>query len=160
VGALISVCDNTGNLLLQPGPTNHPENGVANVEARSSNQLAEERTDLATTRTLMAADRTLMAWTRTALSMISFGFTIYKVLEGFREAGVHLSHPHSPRTIGLFLTGLGTVSMVLGTIEYWRMIVSLRDYQPVSVWRPTFLVALIMAFSGSFLFLSIIIRLL
>jgi putative membrane protein len=40
------------------------------------------------------------------------------------------------------------------------MIVSLRDYQPVSVWRPTFLVALIMAFSGSFLFLSIIIRLL
>jgi putative membrane protein len=92
--------------------------------------------------------------------MISFGFTIYKVLEGFREAGVHLSHPHSPRTIGLFLTGLGTVSMVLGTIEYWRMIVSLRDYQPVSVWRPTFLVALIMAFSGSFLFLSIIIRLL
>jgi putative membrane protein len=136
------------------------EAGVVNVQARSANQLAEERTDLATTRTLMAADRTLMAWTRTALSMISFGFTIYKLLEGFREAGVHLAHPHSPRTIGLFLTGMGTVSMVLGTIEYWRSIVSLREYHAVSICRPTFFVALVMAFSGSFLFLSIIIRLL
>jgi putative membrane protein len=133
---------------------------VANVEARTANQLAEDRTDLATTRTLMAADRTLMAWTRTALSMISFGFTIYKLLEGFREAGVHLAHPHSPRTIGLFLTGMGTVAMVMGTIEYWRFIVSLRAFQPVSVRRPTFFVALVMALSGSFLFLSIVIRLL
>jgi putative membrane protein len=136
------------------------EAGVANVEARSANKLAEERTDLATTRTLMAADRTLMAWTRTALSMISFGFTIYKLLEGFREAGVHLAHPHSPRSIGLFLTGMGTVSMVLGTIEYWRLIVSLREYHPVSICRPTFFVALVMALAGSFLFMSIIIRLL
>ncbi|HEY2024516.1 YidH family protein [Paraburkholderia sp.] len=133
---------------------------MANVEARSANQLAEDRTDLATTRTLMAADRTLMAWIRTALSMISFGFTIYKVLQGFTEAGVHLAHPHSPRTVGLFLTGMGTVSMVMGTIEYWLTIVGLRQYQPVSIWRPTFFVALVMACSGSFVFLSIIIRLL
>ncbi|WP_217478547.1 YidH family protein [Pararobbsia alpina] len=130
------------------------------MEARSANQLAEERTDLATTRTLMAADRTLMAWTRTALSMISFGFTIYKLLEGFREAGVHLAHPHSPRNIGLFLTGLGTVSMVLGTIEYWALVASLPEYHAVSVWRPTFFVALVMALSGSFLFMSIVVRLL
>ena len=133
---------------------------MANVEARSANQLAEARTDLATTRTLMAADRTLMAWTRTALSMISFGFAIYKVLEGFREAGVHLAHPHSPRTIGLFLIGMGTVSMVMGTIEYWLMIMSMREHQFVSPYRPTFFVALVMAFCGSFLFLSIIVRLL
>ena len=35
---------------------------------------------LATERTRMAADRTLMGWIRTALSMIGFGFTIYKFL--------------------------------------------------------------------------------
>ncbi|MFP3558837.1 DUF202 domain-containing protein [Paraburkholderia sp. SIMBA_049] len=133
---------------------------MANVEARSANQLAEERTDLAVTRTLMAADRTLMAWVRTALSMISFGFTIYKVLDGFKDAGVHLAHPHSPRNVGLFLTGMGTVSMVMGTVEFWRTIVGLREYQLVSIWRPTFFVALVMACSGCFVFLSIIIRLL
>ncbi|CAG4889556.1 YidH family protein [Paraburkholderia saeva] len=133
---------------------------MINAEPRSANQLAEERTDLATRRTLMAADRTLMAWIRTALSMISFGFTIYKVLEGFAEAGVHLAHPHTPRSVGLFLTGMGTVSMVMGTVEFWRTLVGLRGSQPVSVWRPAFFIALVMALSGCFVFLSIVIRLL
>lgn len=133
---------------------------MVNAEARSANELAEDRTTLASTRTLMAADRTLMAWIRTALSMISFGFTIYKVLQGFKDAGVHLAHPDSPRSIGLFLTGMGTVSMLLGTIEYWRTIVRLRQYQPVSIWRPAFFIALVMTCSGSFVFISIIIRLL
>jgi uncharacterized membrane protein YidH (DUF202 family) len=50
---------------------------------KTSNDLAEDRTDLALRRTVMAADRTLMAWVRTALSMISFGFTIYKLLQSF-----------------------------------------------------------------------------
>lgn len=143
----------------RPGKT-HREIGVSNAQARSANQLAEGRTDLAATRTLMAADRTLMAWIRTALSMISFGFTIYKVLQGFADAGVQLAHPDSPRSIGLFLTGMGTVSMVLGTIEYWRTIARLREFQQISIRRPAFFIALIMACSGSFVFLSIIIRLL
>lgn len=143
-----------------PGDQTHPENDVAQSPARTSDQLAGDRTDLAATRTLMAADRTLMAWIRTALSMISFGFTIYKVLQGFTDAGVHLAHPNSPRIVGLFLTGMGTVSMLLGTIEYWTTISSLKGYQSVSIWRPTFFIALILACSGSFVFLSIINRLL
>ena len=55
------------------------------AENRSIQTLAEDRTDMAAARTLMAADRTLMAWIRTAPSMLSFGFTIYKVLEGFQK---------------------------------------------------------------------------
>ena len=43
---------------------------------------------LALERTRMAADRTLMGWIRTALSMISFGFTIFKFLEYTQEQGV------------------------------------------------------------------------
>jgi putative membrane protein len=108
----------------------------------------------------MAADRSLMAWVRTALSMISFGFTIYKILQGFQDAGVHLSHPETPRRVGLFLTAMGTISMVMGTIEYWRTIVALHEIQRYRVWRPSFVMALIMAIVGSFVFISIIIRLL
>jgi putative membrane protein len=92
--------------------------------------------------------------------MISFGFTIYKILQGFQEAGVHLSHPGTPRRVGLFLTAMGTVSMVMGTIEYWRTLVSMREFQRFSIWRPTFFIALVMAIAGSFVFLSIIGRLL
>ena len=128
-------------------------------EMKTANDLAMERTDLAATRTLMAADRSLMAWIRTALSMISFGFTIYKLLETFQEKGVELRDLNSPRNLGLFLTALGTASMVMGTLQYWETLKELRRHQPIPLWRSTFVIALIMSGTGVFLFLSIIIRL-
>jgi putative membrane protein len=133
---------------------------VTTQETKSANDLALERTDLATRRTLMAADRTLMAWVRTALSMISFGFTIYKVLEGFLESGASLPHASSPRNLGMFLIGLGTASMVLGTVEYWQTLKELRRFEHFSGWRPSFVIALIMSLTGSFLFVSVAARVL
>jgi uncharacterized membrane protein YidH (DUF202 family) len=38
-------------------------------------------TALAMDRTWLAHERTLMAWVRSAASMISFGFTVYKVFQ-------------------------------------------------------------------------------
>lgn len=128
--------------------------------SKSSNELATDRTDLATGRTVMAVDRSLMAWIRTALSMISFGFTIYKILESLQQSGGPLGHDYSPQTIGLFLTGMGTASMVAGTIEYWQRIKMLREYHAIKTWRPTFIMALIMSVTGLFLFLSIVTKLL
>ena len=123
---------------------------------RTSDELAVERTGLAAERTLMAADRSLMAWIRTALSMISFGFTIYKLLQGFEEAGTHLPHASSPRTMGMFLTGMGTLAMVLGTIEYWYRLQDLRKQNSFAIWRPSFVMALLMSAIGLFLFVGII----
>ena len=40
---------------------------------------------LAIDRTRFAAERNLMAWIRTSLSMIAFGFTIYKFLQMMHE---------------------------------------------------------------------------
>jgi putative membrane protein len=83
----------------------------------------EHKTDLAVTRTVLAAGRTMMAWVRTALSMISFGFTIYKFLNGLHEAGtIHLRRPDGPRRIGLFLVVLGTGSLLAGIVEYVQTI--------------------------------------
>jgi putative membrane protein len=126
----------------------------------STNELAAERTDLAARRTLMAADRTLMAWVRTALSMISFGFTIYKILEGFQQAGAPLPHSGTPRTVGLFLIGLGTLATAMGTVEYWGTFKELRVQYHYPVWRPSFIMALIMSSTGMFLFVSIVSRIL
>jgi putative membrane protein len=123
---------------------------------RSAQELAEDRTDMATSRTLMAADRTLMAWIRTSLSMLSFGFTIYKVLEGFQQAGRAMPRESTPRNVGLFLTALGTVAMVMGTIEYWQTVKTLRRYQPIAFARPSLIMALVMSIGGVFLFISII----
>lgn len=85
--------------------------GSAPRPPKTSDELARIRTDLAVERTLMAADRSLMAWVRTGLSMISFGFTIYKVLEAFQQQGGQLHSANAARNVGLFLTGLGTASM-------------------------------------------------
>ena len=125
---------------------------------RTSDELALERTRMAADRTLMAADRSLMAWVRTALSMISFGFTIYKLLQGFEEAGTQLTHASSPRAMGMFLTGMGTVAMVLGTVEYWFRLQDLRKQNGFAIWRPSFVMALLMSVIGLFLFIAIIAR--
>jgi putative membrane protein len=131
--------------------------------AATSNELSEQRTDLAIRRTIMAADRSLMAWIRTGLSLNSFGFTIYKLLQ---EAGKLMQdrgevfRDHSPRNVGLFLTGLGTVAIVIGTIDYWQTRKDLLPEQHIKVWRPAFILALVMSVAGVFMFVSIITRLL
>jgi putative membrane protein len=126
----------------------------------SSNKLATERTDLASARTLMAADRSLMAWIRTGLSMISFGFTIYKILDGFKNSAIGEEFAHSPRTVGLLLTGLGTMAVVAGTVEYFHRRRELLVYGPIRLWRPSFTMAVLMSVVGLILFFGITSKLL
>ena len=124
----------------------------------SSNQLAATRTDLASLRTMMAAERTLMAWLRTALSLYSFGFTIYKVLEDFARSGAELHNPHSPRNIGLFMTGMGTLSMIIGCLEYWFRTKELKTGSVLR--RPVFYIAIFMTAVGIFLLTGILVKIL
>jgi putative membrane protein len=131
---------------------------AAALSGKSANELAEIRTDLAVSRNIMAADRTLMAWIRTALSMDSFGFAIYKILEGYRESGANLPRENSPRNIGLFLTGMGTLAMVMGALEYWQTIKELRLVKVIRIARPTFVMGILMAGMGIFLFFAIVMK--
>jgi putative membrane protein len=92
---------------------------------------ADSNTEMARTRTVLAADRTLMAWIRTALSMISFGFTIAKLLHGLQEAeAIRLRRPHAPLQMGLFLAALGTASVLIGLVQYARVLRSLGGPSP------------------------------
>jgi len=113
--------------------------------------------DLGEQRTIMAADRTLMAWIRTSLSMLSFGFTIYKFLQGMAEAGtVHRSD--SPQQVGLFLAAMGTLSIVFGTISYWAILKDLNRVEAFRLGRPVLFIAFIMSLTGVALFASIATR--
>jgi putative membrane protein len=136
---------------------------IVDDEPKDANALAEIRTALAVKRNLMAADRTLMAWVRTALSMISFGFTIYKILQGFQLSGgdnVIETNQFDPQTIGLILIGLGLFSVVLGAIEYRATLIDLRHLQRVPFIRPAFILAMVMASMCILMFLSIIAKVL
>ena len=107
--------------------------------------------------TLMAADRTLMSWTRTSLSLLSFGFTIYKILQAFQEPKESSSSGSEiPRNAGLFLTAMGTLAMVMGTIEYWQTLKVLHQQRIFSRPRSPLIMAIIMSISGILLFVSIL----
>jgi putative membrane protein len=141
-------------------PSGHHE--MTTQPLATANELAGQRTDLAIRRTVMAADRSLMAWIRTGLSLISFGFTIYKLLQEAEKLTQvrETLRSQSPRNVGLFLTGLGTIAIVIGTIEYWQTRKDLLHEEHIHVWRPAFVIALIMSAAGLFMFVSIISRLL
>jgi len=114
--------------------------------------------DMGEKRTIMAADRTLMAWIRTSLSMLSFGFTIYKFMDGLADqSGVARSE--SPRQIGLFLVSLGIIAIILGTIGYWMTLRDLQRAEMFRLARPVLVMALIMSVAGIALFVSIATRL-
>jgi len=121
----------------------------------STNVLAQERTDLAVFRTTLAASRSLMSWVRTGLSMIGFGFTMYKFVEGF-EARLN---PNAARNIGLFLIAWGTLSVLLGCIEYWHTAHEIRRSYQVVMRRSPLILAAVIATLGLVMFLTVTFRL-
>ena len=79
------------------------------------------RGDIAFDRDRFAADRTIMAWIRTSISLIGFGFSIYKFFEYLKELGLLEGtrvSPEGPKKFGAALVILGVFFLFLATIEY------------------------------------------
>ena len=131
---------------------------MAALDQSHDNRRMPPRRNLGAMRTMMAADRTLMAWIRTALSLLSFGFTIYKILQEV-EKSVSIPHDNSPRNIGLLLAVAGTMAMIMGTIEYWQTLHQLRQDHRYWYLRPTLIMAALMSISGVALMGGILTRL-
>jgi putative membrane protein len=114
---------------------------------------------LAIDRTRLAAERNLMAWVRTALSMIGFGFTIYKVLQALQERStVAVMRPQAPRNAGLTLIGIGTFAVIVACIKHWKYVKKLRPDRPYRPWDPRFTVACLIALLGVLMLGSILLR--
>jgi putative membrane protein len=110
-------------------------------------------------RNKLAAERTFMAWVRTTLSMIGFGFFIYKFLQVIQEqSSVAALRPQASRNLGLTLTGLGTFVVVVAAIQHWTYVRSLRTDRPYKPWDLSFIVAWLTAIVGAMMFGSILLR--
>jgi putative membrane protein len=93
-------------------------------------KIADSRTDLAFERSSMASDRTLMAVMRTSVSLIGFGFTLYKFFEYMREQpGFENLRTFGPRNLGMAMVMLGAVMLVLST---WQHVVYVRKLSTLS----------------------------
>ena len=82
--------------------------------------------DLALDRTRLAHERTMMAWVRTGISLISFGFTIYKFFDlesvgrGVRQGLL------GPRVFGFAMIFTGLLAIVVSSIDHRRQLQALR----------------------------------
>ncbi len=92
-----------------------PPSGAAKVPA-------EIGTDLAFERSRLASERTLMAWIRTSLSMISFGFTIYKFFQYLGESTGGMEARHGPLNLGRVMVILGVVLLVPAIVQHWQFL--------------------------------------
>jgi putative membrane protein len=69
-----------------------------------------------------AYERTMMAWIRTATSLITFGFSVYKIFQIESIRGPERNRLIGPRQFALILVSIGLISLMLATIEYrWNI---------------------------------------
>jgi putative membrane protein len=122
--------------------------------------LAEQRTDLALLRTVNASERTLMAWIRTALSMIGFGFSIYKFFQYLPEeiAAGNIRRPQAPRNLGLTLIALGTLALTAAAWQHRRFLNEVGASQARHVWSISFIVAMALILIGAVTFYGVLLR--
>ena len=129
-------------------------------EADRGTVLAKRRTDLSLQRTIMAGERTLMAWIRTSVSLIGFGFTIYKFLQYLREGqGLsHLARPHAPRNFALALIVLGTLALIAAVWQHRGFLAQIGAAQPRYKWSLTVIMAILVALIGVLAVLGVLVR--
>jgi len=122
--------------------------------------LAEQRTDLAQQRTIVALERTLMAWIRTALSMIGFGFTIYKFFQYLpaQIAAGNVRRPDAPRNLGLTLIAMGTLALVAAAWQHRISLNAIGAAQQRHIWSISFVVAIFVVLIGVGAFYGVLLR--
>jgi putative membrane protein len=97
------------------------------VEPRAENTNTATR--LAADRTRLAYERTLMAWLRTAISLITFGFTIYKFFQ-IEGATGQQDLVISATAFSVLMIVIGLVSLMLATLEHRREVNLLKAEYP------------------------------
>jgi putative membrane protein len=122
--------------------------------------LAEERTDLAYQRTIIAAERTLMAWIRTALSMIGFGFTIYKFFQYQADeiASGKIQRPNAPRNLGLSFIALGTLALAGAAWQHRQFLKSIGGSEKKHTISISIVVAMVVILIGLVTFYGVLLK--
>jgi putative membrane protein len=99
------------------------EPGEETIKEPSSNQLALERTSL-------AHERTLMGWVRTSISLITFGFSIYKFFQLELQNHHPLQEVIGPREFAILMISIGLFSLMIAAIQYRVQRNRLRRWYP------------------------------
>jgi putative membrane protein len=118
-----------------------------------------DATRLALERTNAAYDRTLMAWMRTAISLITFGFAIYKFFQIELDRGARQNtHLIGAREFSLIMVCAGLLAMALGLVDHWLNTRPLRARDPTLPHTRTFAFSTVVFTLGLLALLAVIFR--
>jgi len=117
-----------------------------------------EANQLASDRNVMALERTLLAWLRTAISMISFGFTIYKFFDEMTVNDAGQKGLFTPRAVGMVMISFGLLALSLAQIQHHLAMKQLKlKYPAVQKSFSSILSFLVLTF-GLLLFFGVLFR--
>lgn len=89
----------------------------------------DKNTRLAYDSTWLAYERTMLAWTRTAISLITFGFSVYKLVDIVDRNPADRKYLVGTHAFGFILVAIGLVALVVATVEYrWSIRVIREEY--------------------------------
>jgi putative membrane protein len=119
-----------------------------------------ESPDLSLQRTLLAEERTLMAWIRTSVSLITFGFTIYKFFQYLKHIAGEIPQRGllGPREFAVGMITLGVIALVAATVQHRRTLNALDPGQHARVGLLAGKLAVVVAVMGLFLLVSVMLR--
>jgi len=128
--------------------------------------MAEEKTvapvlsntDLAMERTALAHERTLMAWIRTAVSLMSFGFAIYKFFEEWNRNPNTNKTLLTPRAVGMIMIGFGLIALLFAQIQHRRAMKKLKKFYPATPTSVSGVLSILILMFGLMLFVGALLR--
>jgi putative membrane protein len=131
---------------------------MARLMKVTDDALVQKNSELTFERTLLAYERTLIALLRTAASMISFGFTLYKLFEEMNETEKAGQRILTPRIAGMVMIGYGIMTLLLAQVNYVKAVQRLKEYYPRARFSFSFVLALLILSFGLVLFCGALLR--
>ena len=142
-----------------PAPITDP---VSEAAAGRAKTPAQVNTELALERTYLATERTLEAWIRTALSMISFGFTmgkIVQVVDAGEVEGIFGKHLWSISELAYFLVLGGVLALAAAALQQQLRVRALYAQGLRRQPSIAFAVALVLCVVGGLAFTALVLKL-
>ena len=101
-----------------------------------------------------------MAWIRTAISMIGFGFGLFKFFQYLPEdiAAGNVQRPNAPRNLGLTLVALGTLALAAAAWQHRGFLQAIGAKHTRHNWSVSFVVAIAVVLIGCVTFYGILLR--
>ncbi len=116
----------------------------------------DNSTRLAYDRTWLAYERTMQAWIRTAISLITFGFSVYKLVDIVDRDPAKARYLAGPHVFGFILVAIGVVALGTATVEYRQSIGFLRAEYGKSPRSTSVFFAALIAALGLFALVSMV----